>query len=411
MKKETKFSTTKSNFGRIGWMYILFSLVALILMTSLTVDSLNVTVPFIAGERGWNEAQLLSIFTYAGWVSVLGSALIGWLLDRKGSRFVLVVTFLVGGGAYIWWGNASSVWAYAVSATLLSCAANGFGMMACSNLLSYWFPTKKGLALGWATIGNNLSPVIIVPLISYLLPVIGMEKVALIFGGVMIIMAVVSFVAIKNTPEEVGCYPDNNPNFAKEEVQESTLPIRSILKNPNTWLSALIYGFLSIVTVGLMSQFIPRLGSFGFDTGTATAVFSVVALIGAVGSYLWGWLDQKIGTKWCSVVFSLWFGAAVLFNVLPGRACLYISLVMIGFAIGGTTNLSASIVATLFGRFDFARAWLVVNPMIAVLRNCAFVILSIALQITGSLDGAYVFFVVLCVTSAILSVLVREEKR
>ena len=410
MKKEKEFSTTKSNFGKTGWLYILFSMVALILMTSLTVDTLNVTVPFLAGERSWDEAQLLSIFTYAGWVSVLGSALIGWMLDKKGSRFTLVITFLIGGLSYIWWGHSTSIWAYAVSATLLACSANGFGMMACSNLLSYWFPTKKGLALGWATIGNNLSPVIIVPTIAYLLPKIGMEKVSLIFGGIMILMAVISFVAIKNTPEEVGQYPDNNPNFVKEEVQESTLSIGSILKNPNTWLCTLIYGFLSIVTVGLMSQFIPRLMSFGFDVGAATGMFSAVALIGAVGSYIWGWLDQKIGTKWCSVVFSLWFAGAVLFNILPGRACLYISLVMIGFAIGGTTNLSASIVATLFGRFDFARAWLVVNPLIAVLRNCAFLILAIALEVTGSLTGAYVFFVILSVIAAVLSALIRDKK-
>ncbi len=408
MKQNTN---TKSNFGKMGWLYIFFALVALILMTSLTVDSLNVTVPQIAAERGWNQATLLSIFTYAGWISVAGSVAIGWLLDRKGSRFVFVLSFLAGGLAYIWWGNSHSIWEYAVSATILSCAANAFGMMCCSNLLSYWFPTKKGLALGWATIGNNLSPVIIVPTIAFLLPRLGMGKTSLIFGGIMLLMAVISFFCVKNTPEEAGCYPDNDPQFREhhQETPESTLSVKEILKNKNTWLCGVIYGLLSIVTVGLMSQFIPRLMSFGFEMGEATAMFSAVALIGAVGSYLWGWLDQKLGTKNCSIVFSLWFGAAVLFNVLPGTICLYISLFMIGCAIGGTTNLSASIVATLFGRFDFARANMVVNPIIALLRNCAFAILAVALQVTGSLDGAYIFFVGLCVVAAVLSALIKEK--
>lgn len=63
------------------------------------------------GPRAWLEqATLLSIFTYAGWVSVLGSIFIGWLLDRKGSRFVFVVSFLAGGLAYIWWGNCGTIW-------------------------------------------------------------------------------------------------------------------------------------------------------------------------------------------------------------------------------------------------------------------------------------------------------------
>ena len=413
MDKKSTYSSTKSNFGKIGWLYILFCVIALILMTSLTTDSLNVTVPRMAVERGWNQATLLSIFTYAGWVSVLGSIFIGWLLDRKGSRFVFGVSFLAGGLAYIWWGNCGTIWEYAVSASILACAANAYGMMCCSNLLAYWFPTKKGLALGWATIGNNLSPVIIVPVIGYLLPRIGIGKTSLIFGAIMLLMAVVSFFAIRNTPEELGCFSDNDPDFYdrhKEETQESTLTVWEILRNKNTWLCGIIYGFLMIVTVGLMSQFIPRLMSFGVEEGPATLLFSAVALIGAVGSYLWGWLDQKIGTKRCSVVFSLWFGIAVLFNVLPGRACLYISLVMIGCAIGGTTNLSASIVATLFGRFDFARAWMVVNPITAILRNCAYAILAVAMELTGSLDGAYLLFVGLCVVAAILSAVIKQKE-
>lgn len=407
MKQNTN---TKSNFGKKGWAYIIFSMVALILMTALTTDSLNVTIPRMAAERGWNQATLLSVFTYAGWISVLGSVAVGWMLDRKGSRFTFVVSFLVGGLSYIWWGFSHTIWEYTVSATLLACAANAFGMMCCSNLLSYWFPTKKGLALGWATIGNNLSPVIIVPTIAVLLPKIGIGKTCLIFGLIMLIMAVISFVAVKNTPEEAGCYPDNDPDFAKhfQEEPESTLTVKEILMNKNTWLSGIIYGLLMIVTVGLMSQFIPRLMSFGFSEGTAAALFSGVALVGSVGSYFWGWLDQKLGTKNCSVVFSLWFGAAVLFNVIPFRGSLYLSLLMIGCAIGGTTNLSASLVGSLFGRYDFARAWMVVNPITAVLRNCAYAILALALQLTGSLDGAYIVFVGMCVLAAILSAVIKD---
>ena len=408
-----KNTNTKSNFGKIGWLYILFSLVALMFMTSLTTDTLNVTIAKFSQERQWSQDVLLSISTYSGWVSIAGTVLVGWLLHRLGSRMVLTLTFVVGGLSYIWWGYAGSLWQYAVAACVFSVCANAFGLMACSNLLSYWFPTKKGLALGWATMGNNLSPVIIVPIMSWLLANTGLERSFLTFGIAMVVLAVISWLAVRNTPEELGCFPDNDPDYTAghaDEREKSGMPVSQILLNRNTWLAGLGYGLLYLVTVGLMSQFIPRLISQGIPEEKATFMFAVVALIGVVGSYLWGWLDQRLGTKPASILFAVWFGLAVLFNVLPGQVCLYISLVMIGCAIGGTTNLSASLVGTIFGRFDFAKAFTVVNPIMSVVRVCAFSVLALALNVTGSLTGAYLCFIVLCAVSAVMFAFVKERR-
>ena len=45
--------------------------------------------------------------------------------------------------------------------------------------------------------------------------------------------------------------------------------IRNILKNKNTWLIVFGYGFLWMVLVGIISQFVPRMMSVGYTNAEA----------------------------------------------------------------------------------------------------------------------------------------------
>ena len=65
----------------------------------------------------------------------------------------------------------------------------------------------------------------------------------------------------------------------------------------------------------------------------ALTLMTIVALIGVVGSWLIGAIDQKIGTKKTMQGFGIWYAIALVINVLSGGhvgMLFYLSIFMIG---------------------------------------------------------------------------------
>ena len=132
-------------------------------------------------------------------------------------------------------------------------------------------------------------------------------------------------------------------------------------------------------------------------------MMTVAAILGLFGSYATGWLDQKLGTKRASVIYGAWYLVALILCVLPANSVtLYGSIFFIGIGIGGVGNLFPSMAATVFGRYDFVRALGVLNPITAVVRSFAFVILAFGLSKLGGYAGAYGIIAVVDVIGIVL---------
>ena len=156
-------------------------------------------------------------------------------------------------------------------------------------------------------------------------------------------------------------------------------------------------------TVGLVSQFVARAAGVGFEQNMAVGLLSIAAVIGIVASYLWGVLDTKMGTKLASVVLAIFFAIAILLNILPGQATFIIYTIMLGCALGGNTNFSTSMCASLFGRKNFQRAFNFVFPVSCIFRAAAAVILGAILGATGgNFTIAYLVFMVGAIIAAVL---------
>ena len=418
-QRRTPAATTdaKSNFGAKGWQVIIFVGVMLFFSTGTSVDGLNATVPALAELHGWNQATLLSFSTISGLISIVGMLIFGLVCHKLGARVTAVVSLALGGLSYIWYGNVQSVTQYAIALILVSLFANVHAWIAGGAYLSSWFPKKKGLALGWATMGNNLASAFIVVILTFLANRFGMPM-AITILGVLILAVAVWGLFIKNNPEDAGATPDNVPMTESEmdayrkeaSAYVSPWTYGKLVRTKEFWFIGLGLGLYMLVTVGVMSQLVPRMVSLGLEQNTAIGAMTVCALVGIVGSYLWGVLDQKLTTRVATSIYGVWYAVAIIFNLIPSRACLYISIFMIGIAIGGNANWPASLVSTVYGHQNFAKVYTLVNPLISLIRVCSFAVLAAALAITGSMTGAYMIFVVLAFVGAGLVLMVNDKK-
>lgn len=409
---------TKSNFGAKGWVLIVFVGLMLMFCSALTNDGLNVAVPVIAGEKGWDYATILAYSTPAGFISVVGTWLVAMLTDKKGARFTTILCLVITGLAYIWYGNAASMMQYFIALSIISTTATGMAWVSGGAYLASYFPRKKGLALGWATMGNNLCTAIFVPILNGLTGKMGMSG-AVIPIGIAILLLVIFTVFLPNNPEDAGTTPDQVPMDEAEiadyraaaNAYVSPWTTKHLIRCKEMWLVSLILGCTMLITVGIVGQLIPRLtGDLGWPQEKAVLTMTVCAIVGIVGSYAWGFIDQKIGTKKAVMYYMVWYAFAAFLNVVLNTICLYISLFMIGVAIGGNANWPVSLVSTVFGYRNFSRVYTLVMPIYTLIRCCAFVVLAGFMTVTGSLSGAYIAFGVLGLVGAVLTLGVNDKR-
>ena len=404
-------ANTKSNFGAKGWLMIFFAGVMLYFYAGFCTDGLNVIVGNFAGAHGLDSAYILGLATPASWAGLIGSVLWAWFVNKLGTRTGILVTGILGGISFMLYGVVSTAAGFFLVTALVNFMGMGFAYTCANTLMASWFPMKKGLALGWSTMGQNLASATFIPLLQFFMYKFSLNGSFYAMGILLVIFSALGFLMVRNNPEELGCAPDNG-TFTKEELEANLREIQEykspwtpgkLLVNRQIWLIGLGFGIYILVTVSLISQLIPRLTSSGWSEGKATGMMTIAAILGLVGSYATGWLDQKLGTRKVSMLYGAWYLVALILCILPANdVTLYASIFFIGIGIGGVGNLFPSMAATVFGRFDFVRAMGVLNPITSIMRSFAFVILSFGLSRLGGYAGAYAIIAVLDVVGILL---------
>lgn len=391
------------NFGKWGWATIIYCLFMYFNYAGWSADGMNIFTSAFAEAHGWDSAILLSMGTPAGLVGVLGTFVFGNLIMKKGARFIMVSCLVVMSLVVVWFGHVTSVLQFGIALSLLSFFSSGFGFIAPGTLLTSWFPKKKGLALGWATMGMPLATAVFVPLIAFLFGRFGIGNAANIYAGALIVLAMIAFIFVKNNPEQIGISPDNE-NLSKEELDAnlrevenhvSKFTLGQLIKDKEMWLISIGFGSLWLVTVGIVVQLVPRLMEIGYRQTTAITLLSAAALCALPGSVLWGWLDMKFGTKKTGMVYGLTYIFTLLLLIFQtsNTVITFITMIFVGMGLGGIKNLITSMIGTVYGRYDFTAANRIIIPISIIVRTMCFVIMGIALTLTKSYTGAYAAFI------------------
>ena len=416
--KRTSILQSKYNFGTKGWTVIGFEIVMLFFMTGITVDGLNTIVPMMAAFHGWNQDVLLSISTPASIIALFACVLWAAFIEKAGLKKTTIITMVLAGISMIAYGNAVNIAMYAVALVCIVTFINAFacncGFAICAN----WFPTKKGIVMGITTIGMNLASALINWILTGLSGRFQISGALSILGIAIIVLAVLIGLLVKGTPEEAGCYPDNDPEIAaiikaeEEGVKEmEKVSYAGALKNKYVWIFGLGAGCFGLATVGIMSQLVGYfMAARGYELTGALSMLTIAAVIGMIGSWAWGIVDQKLGTQKACLLFGIWYFVGIAFLIAPPTPCMYIGLFMLGGAIGGNGNFLPSLAAQAFGRKDFNVSYACMNMINGIIRSCSFFVLAVLRSMTSGYTVPYMVFAVIAVIGGILIVAVKEKK-
>ena len=418
------------NFGA-GWVVILYCLLMFFLYVGMCNDGANITAPNVEYLLGLETGTIMNMNSLAGLVGVVFFIIAGQINRKIGARLTSGICCIISGVAYILACNAPSVVLYTVAMCFVYGGIMSAGYVAGGTLVATWFPKKKGVVMGYTTMGHNLASAFYVQLVAILIApmVTGMADIGQNFktgivpiGVGAIVLGILGMLLIRNTPQERGINPDNVSDEVYAAEYDTTDEVEGdggwttgkLLRTKELWLAAITTGFFQICSVGVMSQLVKRNVELGFQQQQAMNVMTILALGGVVGSWLVGVIDDKIGTKKTMVGFGIWYAVALLLNftaVDQVTVLVYVSLFMIAMGIGGSANFTTSLPASIFGRHGFDKVNSVIFPIQGAVTALCFLVNGTVQLITGGqIRMAYLVFAGVALVNVVLVLLVNEHR-
>lgn len=428
MKKANQYPNGNKDsivrFGFWGWVTIIYCLLMFFLYVGMCNDGANISAPAVAAALGVENGIIMNMNSVAGLVGVVFFIIAGQINRKIGPRITAGICTILAGAAYIIACNAPTVLLYGVSMCFVYGGIMSAGYVAGGTLVAFWFPKKKGVVMGYTTMGHNFSSAFYVQLVSILigpnvLKHIGTAVVPI--GVAAVILGVLGLILIRDTPQERNMNPDNVSDavYAEEydtadSVSESGWTVGKLLRTRELWLAAITTGAFQICSVGVMSQLVLRNVELGFTQQQAMNVMTVLALGGVVGSFLVGVIDEKFGTKKTMICFGLWYCMALLLNftaVDQVTPLVYVSLFMIAMGIGGSANFTTSLPTSIFGRHGFDEVNAVIFPIQGAVTALCFAVNGLVQLATGGqIRMAYLAFACVAFVNILLVFLVDEHK-
>ena len=419
---EKKMTIKESfNLGQ-GWHLMIFAILAMLVTNAGVNDGLNIALPAISEGAGLNYELCLSMGTVAGFVGVAMMLVIAKFRDRFGGRKVSAALFVIFGLTYYFlFLRAANIVMYALAQCIMVSCGQGCFYLCTGPMQSDWFPKKRGVVNGISTIGANIGTAILAPMMTALLTFADYKTSLSVFAVAAVVLGIYAFVKLRDDPREAGMYPDNVSKEVYEKeykqlsqhdeyVSDWTIP--KMLKCKEVWLAAIVPGFITLGLLGIITQFVKRNTALGLSQGAAVSAMTVAGLIGIIGSYAIGYLDTKIGTKKACMIYCGIFALGIACNLLATfwLPLVYVSIFIVGFSLGGSTNMSLSFPASIFGVLDYPKVNGVIFPINYCIGCLNFVVNAVVMKLTGSLTGAYVVYLCLFIINIIIVAKTGEGK-
>ncbi|MFX1555444.1 MAG: MFS transporter [Promethearchaeota archaeon] len=356
----------------------------------------------------------------------------GWLSDRFGPRWVIVVGICFVGTGLVLMNFINSPWTYYLVWGVVIAIGTNLGLtIAVDKALTDWFIRKRGLALGVRFVIIGICGVIVLPIISWLVTTQGWRITCLIWAGVMFTGVPFSWFFVKQKrPEYYGLLPDgvSTEPGSKADIDtmivrgvdyaaslgETEFTLREAMRTRAYWLIVISWICYTMVMGAFNIHCIPFLTDMGIDPTVAGSMMAMMAFFAVPARFLGGFLADRVRKDRLQFLvagaFLLQSIGITAFLLNQSIAMAYVLLILYGFGSGAPTPMRLTIGGRYFGRKAFASIQGTSMMFGAPVSFLAPVYAGWVYDTTGSYTTAFVLFAALAALAASLMCLVRPPK-
>ena len=315
-----------------AWVICLCGLLLFVCNMGLCSNILSVYLPFIEAG-GLSDSMGSAILSIRCLFSFAVTFLVELYYRRLSLRVGILLASLIGALSAAVYALGGSALVYYTGAALGGIAYGLGCIYPTSILLTNWFHTHRGLAVGISSAGSGVAAMVFSPLVSTMVVKTSLRTAFLLQGAFMLVSAMLVFLLLRDTPSKMGLAPygaGGQGGEAETDAAEGPgeLPAHVL------WMLALMMLLIGGAGQAFSGHLSVLTRSCGYGVQAAAAVVSLQGMVLVCSKFLSGGLADRFGTKRCTsllmAVFILGCSLVQLMNGVSRLWC-YLPTVLMGF--------------------------------------------------------------------------------
>ncbi|MFQ5996089.1 MAG: MFS transporter [Dehalococcoidales bacterium] len=321
--------------------------------------SFGVFFKSLESEFNLTRAATSAIFSTQMVLGGIFTILGGWVADRYGPRVLFLFLGVITGLGLLLTSQTNALWQLFFTYSLFLAMGTSPIYAGVMSTASRWFDRKRGLAMGIASSGAGLGPLIVAPFATYLITQFGWRMAFLIYAMIAWLVVIPLSRLLKREPSEVGALPDGKEYSERylsdtekegEKIQPIGLSLREAFRTRSFWMVIFLFLFFASSLLLILTHLIPHITDIGYSPVEAATVISLVGGSALVGRVFLGIASDRVGRKAALVICTSLCAIAMLWLLWAKDLWMfYLFAIVFGAAWGGMGPTSAALIGHTFG--------------------------------------------------------------
>jgi MFS family permease len=334
------------------WLVVAASVCGLLVGSGpILIFSSGVFLKPVSAELGITRGDLSSALFLAAICTAIACPILGWFLDRFGTRRVMIPGVILYALVVAGFGlmRTNPVFVIPLIYALVGLVGAVQTPIPYAAVVAQWFDRQRGLALGIATAGVGLGVVVLPPFLALLINDFGWRNAYFGLGLAVLLLAWLPVALFVREPPALSRVAARHADRNLTDSLPGTQAPQAF-RQWEFWALTIAF-FLGVMAInGTLTHVIPLLTDRGVSLQQAAIMFSFAgyAIIG--GRILAGWCLDRIWGPYVAICFFVipMLGIALLGSGATGIVPL-IGAVLCGAGIGAEIDLMAFFLSRYFG--------------------------------------------------------------
>lgn len=384
----------------------------------------------MSDEFGWTRAMTAGAYALRSVEGGIASPLVGWAIDKFGSRILIIIGAVVAGGAFVLMPTIKSLWGfYLIYGILLSAGMSAMLYLPAWTVIAKWFHRRLSLAMAVLSVGAGFGGMICAPLAALMIERFGWRTAFVVMGIAIWCLVIPLAFVIREKPEQMGLGPDGDPpagpvttgdTFAyPPEAVDAPLAgnggdytLKEALRSSAFWFLAMAFFFQGMAHSTVTVHTIPALTDAGIPAEKAAMSIGLLTLVSIVGRLLFGILGDYFSKRYLFMVSYTMMGCGLLVlmqaDTMP-EVWLFITLFGVGF--GGNIPLMPGIRAEYFGRRNLGKIQGFMDPVMMLAGATGPILAGHIFDTTGAYRIAFMTIGCLTFLAAVSIFFARPDRK
>ncbi len=343
-----------------GWKMVFAAASLQFIQSMMLHQAFGAYVAVLIQDKGWSKTSVSGASAMMSMEAAVIGPILGWFLDRFGSRGVIKVGVIMFGIGFMLLSQIDTLLGFYGAVIVIAIGSSMAGYFPLNVGVIQWFEKKRARALSMVGLGLALGGMF-VPIVAWSIESIGWRETAFGCGVLSIVIGFPLACIFRRRPEDFGetvdglGAPRGTVDVSAAEVQTNAEPeftAKQALRTKAFWLLSAGHGVALIIVTAVNTHAINHMRiSLGYTIAQAAFYITLMTGFQVIGVLLGGVLGDKLQkNKVAAVCMTMHMAGMLMLTYALGPVMLVLFAVFHGLAWGIRGPFMQAIRADYFGR-------------------------------------------------------------